>query len=96
MDNYAQAFETLFDKSYGLRHGMDTASKATLKRDLFVQGLQLKWQEKVLPTAQSFEVALFQAHIAEEQERDLAYLHKQQYSNFRSSVEASGKHWSRC
>jgi len=68
---------------------MDTASKATLKRDLFVQGLQLKWQEKVLPTAESFEVALFQARIAEEQARDLAYLHKQQYSNFRSNVEAS-------
>ena len=35
VDNYAQAFEYLFDKSYGVRHGMDTASKATLKCDLF-------------------------------------------------------------
>ena len=99
VDNYAQAFVHLFDKSYGVRHGMDTASKATLKRDLFVQGLHLKWQERVLPSAESFEDALFQARIAEEQERDLAYLHKQhpiyQYSDFRRDVEPSSTYASK-
>ena len=34
------------DKSYGRRAGMDEESKQLLKRDLFVQGLLLKWQEK--------------------------------------------------
>ena len=43
-----------------------------LKRDLFVQGLNLKWQEKVLPTAKSFSDALHQARTAEEQEQQLA------------------------
>ena len=36
------------------------------KRDLFVQGLSLKWQEKVLPSAATFVVALHQAHAAKE------------------------------
>ena len=97
VDNYSQAFEHLFDKSYGVRHGMDTASKATLKRDLFVQGLHLKWQERVLPSAESFEDALFQARIAEEQERDLAYKQhpKYQYSDFRRDVEPSSTYASK-
>jgi len=58
---------------------MDTAFKATLKQDLFMQSLQLKWQEKILPSAESFEDVLLQARKAEEQERDLANLHKQHY-----------------
>ena len=66
VDNYAQSFEHLFDKSYGVQHGIDIASKVTLKHDLFVQGLHLKWQERVLSSAESFEDALFQARIAEE------------------------------
>ena len=33
VDIYAQAFEQLFEKSYGRHQGMDVASKATLKRD---------------------------------------------------------------
>ena len=78
---------------------MDTASKATLKHDLFVQGLHLKWQERVLPSAESFEDALFQACIAEEQERDLAYLHKQhlkyQCLDFRRDVEPSSTYASK-
>ena len=76
VDMYAQAFEQLFEKSYGRHQGMDVASKATLKCDLFVQGLHLQWQERVLPSAKTFEDALFQARIAEQQ-LDLAHLHRQ-------------------
>jgi len=76
VDKYAQDFELLFDKSYGQREGMDQASKGMLKRDLFVQGLMWKWQEKVLPSANSFDDALYQARIAEEQERQLSDLHR--------------------
>ena len=46
---------------------MDVASRKLLKRDLFVQGLLMKWQEKVLPSANSFVDALHQARAAEEQ-----------------------------
>ena len=67
VDKYAQDFEALVDKSYGNREGMDQASKDMLKRDLFVQGLLWKWQEKVLPSsANTFDDALYQARIAEE------------------------------
>ena len=76
VDKYAQDFELLFDKSYGQREGMDQASKGMLKRDLFVQGLMWKWQEKVLPSANSFDDALYQARVAEEQERQLSDLHR--------------------
>ena len=54
VDQYAQEFETLFDRSYGHRFGMDQESKDLLKRDLFMLGLKMKWQEKVLPSAQTF------------------------------------------
>ena len=65
VDKYAQDFEMLFDKSYGNREGIDQASKDMLKRDLFVQGLLWKWQEKVLPSsANTFGDALYQARIA--------------------------------
>ena len=63
---YAQELEALFEKSYGKRQGMDLASKEMLKRDLFCQGLLLKWQEKVLPSATTFAEALHQARAAEE------------------------------
>ena len=66
----------LFDKSYGQREGMDQASKDMLKRDLFVQGLMWKWQEKVLPSANSFHDALHQARVTEKQERQLSDLHR--------------------
>ena len=46
-----------------------------LKRDVFVQGLLLKWQEKVLPSATTFADALHQARTAEEQERQLGLMH---------------------
>ena len=39
VEEYAQDFESLFEKSYGRRAGMDHASKELLRRDLFVQGL---------------------------------------------------------
>ena len=35
-DKFAQDLEKLFERSCGHRHGMDEASKATLKRDVFV------------------------------------------------------------
>ena len=78
VDLYAHAFEQLFEKSYGHNQGMDTASKAMLKRDLFVQGLHIRWQEKVLLSADTFENALFQVRLAEQQQLDLAHLHKRQ------------------
>ncbi len=61
MDEFVQTFEKLYEKSYGCQGGIDDSFKATLKRDLFVQGLVLRWQEKVLPTAESFADALHQA-----------------------------------
>ena len=76
VDKHAQSFEMLFDKSYGNQEGMDQASKDMLKRDLFVLW---KWQEKVLPSsANTFDDALYQARIAEEQERQLSDLHKRE------------------
>ena len=76
VDQYAQEFETLFDRSYGRRSGMDQESKDLLKRDLFVLGLKMKWQEKVLPSAQIFADSLHQARTAEEQERQLNKHHR--------------------
>ncbi len=75
VDEYAQDFEHLFEQSYGQRPGMDGDSKRLLKRDLFVQGLLLRWQMKVLPSAKSFENALHQARLAEEQEKQLTEIH---------------------
>ena len=75
VDIYAQDFERLFEQSYGRRTGMDEESRNMLKRDLFVQGLLLKWQEKVLPSAETFADALHQARASEEQTRQLANLH---------------------
>ena len=77
VDLYAHAFEQLFEKSYGRNQGMDAASKAILKRDLFVQGLLICWQEKVIPSVDTFEDALYQARLAEQQQLDLTHLHKQ-------------------
>ena len=54
VDEYTKDFEQLFEKSYGKRAGMDQPSKEMLKRDLFVQGLAFRWQEKVLPSATTF------------------------------------------
>ena len=66
VDEFAQEFETLFEQSYGRRQGMDESSCAMLKRDLFIQGLLLKWQEKVLPSPETFADALYQARTMEE------------------------------
>ena len=76
VSTYAQELEVLFEKSYGKRQGMDLASKELLKRDLFIQGLSLKWQEKVLPSAATFADALHQARAAEEQDTLLGELHR--------------------
>ena len=59
VDEFVQAFENLFEKSYRNESGIDPAFRRTLKRDLFVQGLILKWQEKVLPTTENFTEALY-------------------------------------
>jgi len=75
VDSYSQDFESLFEKSYGKRLGMDVASRELLKRDLFVQGLLMKWQEKVLPSANSFVDDLHQARAAEEQKKQLLEIH---------------------
>ena len=56
VDEYAQDLEALFKNSYWHRARMDEASKGMLKCDLFVQGLMLKWQENVLPSATSFQM----------------------------------------
>ncbi len=58
VDVLAHDIEDLFERSYGCRAGMDSDMKEFLKRDLFVQGLSLKWQEKVLPSAKTFTDAL--------------------------------------
>ena len=76
MEEYTRAFEELFESSYGKRAGMDQASKEMLKRDLFVQGLLLKWQEKVVPSALTFADALHQARLAEDQDQQLSELHR--------------------
>ena len=60
-DDFAQDLEKFFERSYGCRRGMDEASKALLKRDVFVQGLLLQWQKKVLPLASTYSDALHQA-----------------------------------
>ena len=88
VDQYAQEFETLFDRSYGRRSGMDQESKDLLKRDLFMLGLKMKWQEKVLPSAQTFADSLHQARTAEEQERQLNELHKTHSSSSSASSAA--------
>ena len=75
MDDYAREFERLFEDSYGHRAEVDTNFKGILKRDIFVQGLLLKWQEKVLPSAETFADALHQARTAEEQEKQLGEMH---------------------
>ncbi len=54
---------------------MDQDSKDLLKRNLFVQGLKLRWQEQVLPSAETFADALHQARAAEEQDRQLGEMH---------------------
>ena len=48
---------------------MDEGSKEMIKRDFFVQGLLLKWQEKVLPSAKRFSDALHKARAVEQQEK---------------------------
>ena len=66
MNQYSQDFEALFGKNYNRRMGMDEESKQLLKRDLFVQGLLLKRQEKVLPSSVTmFADTLYKARTVE-------------------------------
>lgn len=76
VDEYAEDFDNLFGNSYGKKAGMDHASREMLKRDLSVQGLALKWQEKVIPSAETFGDALHRARLAKEQHKQLTELHK--------------------
>ena len=87
VDDYAQEFERLFDESYGRRADVDVVFRGVLKRDIFVQGLLLKWQEKVLPTTKTFADALHLARTAEGQERQLGELH---YRSVHRKKDGSG------
>jgi len=71
MDEFVQTFEKLFERSYGCQGEIDDSFKEILKRDLLVQGLLLRWQKKVLPTAGSFADVLHQARTVEEQQWQL-------------------------
>ena len=51
---------------------MDAASKSLLQRDLFVQGILLMCQEKVLPSDSTLKDALHQARATEEQHKQLS------------------------
>jgi len=58
---------------------MDQASKGLLiKERPVLKGMMSKWQEQVLPSTNtnSFDNALYQARIAEEQKRQLSDLHR--------------------
>ena len=66
---------------------VDVTFKGVLKRDIFVQGLLLKWQEKVLPSATTFADALHQARTAEEQEKQLGEMHHRSYLGRKESTE---------
>ena len=75
VDEFTQDLEKLVERSYGCRQGMDEPSKELLKRNVFVKGLLLKWQKKVLPSTSTFSDALHQARAAEQQERQLSRMH---------------------
>ena len=91
VDEFAQDLEKLFERSYGCRRGMDESSKELLKRDVFVQGLLLKWQTKVLPSASTFSNALHQARAAEQQERQLSRMHPPPRPTLKSRVAPDHK-----
>ena len=87
VDEYAHESESLFEKSYGKRAGMDQASKELLKRDLFVQGPAYCY----LPSASSFGDALHQAGLAEEQPKQLNELHSRHSTDQVQPQKPSGK-----
>ena len=70
---------------------MNPESKDLLKRDLFVIGLKLKWQEKVLPSAEDFGDCCHQARAAEEQERQLNKIHQTHSTDHLRSLEQADK-----
>ena len=59
---------------------MDENSCTMLERDLFIQCLLLKWQEKILPSAETFADALYQARTMEEQSKQLRCMHQKAVS----------------
>ena len=75
VDKFSQDFKRLFEQSYSRGQGMDKSSCAMLKRNLFIQGLLLKWQKKVLPSAETFADALYQTKTMEEQSKQLSKMH---------------------
>ena len=75
VNEFTQDFKRLFEQSYCWRQEMDESSCAILKRDLFIQGLLLKWQEKALPSADTFADALYQARSMDEQSKQLSKMH---------------------
>ena len=89
VDEFAQDFEALFERSYG-QAGMDEEARERLKQDLFVQGLQYHWQEKVLLTATTFCDALYQARANEEQAKQLSHLQKQHELRGNSARSSTG------
>jgi len=90
VDDYVREFEKLFEESYGHRPDVDAAFKGVLKRDIFVQGLLLKWQEKVLPTTKTFSDALHLARTAEDQEKQLGMIHQRNYPPRKDGAGAGG------
>ena len=88
VNQYAQDFETLLDRSYGRRSGMDQEPKDLLKRDLFVLGLTMKWQEKELPSTKDFGDCFHQTRAAEEHERQLNEIHRTQSTDQPRSSES--------
>ena len=55
---------------------VDVTFKGVSKRDIFVQGLLLEWQEKVLSLAKTFANGLHQTWTAEEQHKQLGEMHQ--------------------
>ena len=91
VEKFAQDLVKLFKRSYSHRRGMDESSEELLKRDVFVQGLLLKWQKKVLPSASTFSDALQQVRGAKQQERQLSRMHPPPRPTLKSRVASDHK-----
>jgi len=65
---------------------VDVTFKGVSKRDTLVQGLLLKWQEKVLSLAKTFANTLHQAWTAEEQQKQLGEMHQKSYTGWKDSA----------
>ena len=58
---------------------------------MFVQGLLLKWQKKVLLSASTFSYALHQARAAEQEQHQLSKMHPPPRQTLKSRVAADPK-----